>query len=299
MPLSSVTQLSSPTAITSTLKNSEKEISDFKNNVKQVRNIVNGVIYSPFNNEDMVTQAMGVNTARVLNGKPALPIICSMLNRGALKSAISDFKSSELSGRLKDGALYEKKMGPYIKTMGVKEVHTAFPLETKRLGEYQSLNQLEVIDPKMLADNSIENIYVIGHGEAGRPHLYEAVKCNSGSKPIADVISDINSLLRKKTKVGVKIKMTACESADRETLQSFKQTNEASQRKKGIEPLAKSAKTEAEKHFAEARVFGYHGLGISRGSDYISQARCLDADFDKETGNVSQWIKASSVRKEF
>jgi hypothetical protein len=71
------------------------------------------------------------------------------------------------------------------------------------------------------------------------------------------------------------------------------------QRRKGIEPLAKSTKNEVNKLFLEARVFGYHGLGISRGSDYISNARCLDTDFDKKTGDVSQWIKASVVRKEF
>lgn len=70
-------------------------------------------------------------------------------------------------------------------------------------------------------------------------------------------------------------------------------------REKGVEPLANSAKTEADKYFPKARVFGYHGLGISRGSEYVSQARCLDADFDKTTGNVSKWVKASTVRKEF
>nr|AKN38982.1 hypothetical protein [Vibrio sp. FF_286] len=63
--------------------------------------------------------------------------------------------------------------------------------------------------------------------------------------------------------------------------------------------MAKSAKTEAGKHFPESRVFGYHGLGIDRGIDYISKARCLDSNFDNTTGKVSQWVKASTVRKEF
>ncbi len=299
MPLLSVHQASPAPSANLVRQDAEKGASDFKANVTRVRHVDNGVIYSPFNNEDMVIQAMGINAARVLNGKEPLPIICSMLNRGGLKSAINEFKDKELQGRLKDGASYEKKISPYIKSMGVKNVHDAFPLETKRLGEYQSINRLEVVDPKSLPNKSIENIYVIGHGEAGRPHLYETVRCDSGSKSIADVIGDINSLLRLKAKVGVKIKMTACESADRETLASFDKQDDIVQRRRGIEPLAKSAKTEAAKLFPEARVFGYHGLGISRGSDYISNARCLDADFDKKTGDVSQWIKASAVRKEF
>ncbi|WP_152429916.1 hypothetical protein [Vibrio aquimaris] len=82
-------------------------------------------------------------------------------------------------------------------------------------------------------------------------------------------------------------------------MQSFNNTNDISQRRNGTEPLAKSAKAEASKHFPESRVFGYHGLGISRGVDYISKARCLDSSFDKATGKVSQWVKASTVRKEF
>ncbi|MBW3533562.1 hypothetical protein KO531_22045 [Shewanella sp. NKUCC06_TVS] len=298
MPISSTSPLPYMSNVSQNLT-SEKLLSDLKTNIKQVRNLPNGVIYSPFNNEDMVIQAIGINTARVLNGKQPLPMICSMLNRGALKSTISDVKSTELSGRLKDGAVYENKMTSYIKAIGIKDVHAAFPSEIKRLGEYQSLNQLEVIDPKSLPDNSIKNIYVIGHGEAGRPHLYETVKCGSASKSIDNVMCEIHSLVRQKANADVKIKMTACESADRETLQSFKQTNDIVQRKKGVEPLANSAKTEADKYFPKARVFGYHGLGISRGSEYVSQARCLDADFDKTTGNVSKWVKASTVRKEF
>lgn len=299
MPLLTPTPISPPPPAKLIPKDSEKDSGGFSANVKSVGNVSGGVIYSPFNNEDMVIQAMGINTARVLKGKEPLPMICSILNRGALKSSISEFKDKELQGSLKNGEFYEKKMSPYIKSIGVTSVHDTFPLETKRLGEYQSINQLRVTDPKKLPDKTIETIYVIGHGEAGRPHLYETAKCDSGSKPISDVISDINSLLRKKVKSDVKIKITACESADRETLQSFDKINDISERKRGTEPLAKSAKTEAGKHFPESRVFGYHGLGISRGIDYISQARCLDSNFDNTTCNVSQWVKASTVRKEF
>ncbi|MGW7678712.1 hypothetical protein [Shewanella sp. S23-S33] len=299
MPLLSVDQASSAPLATLVRQDSENLVSNFKANITRVRHADNGVIYSPFNNEDMVIQAMGINTARVLNGKMPLPIICSTLNREVLKSAIYEFKDKELQGRLKDGASYAEKISPYIKSLGVKIVHDAFPLETKTLGEYQSINRLEVVDPNSISNMSIENIYVIGHGEAGRPHLYETVRCDSVSKSIADVIGEINSLLREKVKFGVKIKMTVCESADRETLVSFDMQDNIVQRRRGSEPLAKSAKTETAKLFPEARVFGYHGLGISRGSNYISNARCLDADFDKKTGDVSQWIKASSVRKEF
>nr|AKN38983.1 hypothetical protein [Vibrio sp. FF_286] len=39
-------------------------------------------------------------------------------------------------------------MSPHIKSIGVTSVHGTFPLETKRLGEYQSINQLRVTDPK-------------------------------------------------------------------------------------------------------------------------------------------------------
>lgn len=203
MPISSISPLPSMSNVSQNLT-SEKLLSDLKTNIKQVRNLSNGVIYSPFNNEDMVIQAIGINTARVLNGKQPLPMICSMLNRGALKSTISDVKSTEFSGRLKDGAVYENKMTSYIKTIGIKDVHAAFPSEIKRLGEYQSLNQLEVIDPKSLPDNSIKNIYVIGHGEAGRPHLYETVKCGSASKSIDNVMCEIHSLVRQKANADVK-----------------------------------------------------------------------------------------------
>ncbi|AVI67751.1 hypothetical protein CKQ84_18930 [Shewanella sp. WE21] len=299
MPLSSSLRITSLSSTQQVLQGAEEIGNDLKSNLARVHHVSNCVIYSPFSNKDMVIQAMGINTTRMLKGKEPLPIVCSIFNRGMLKSAINEFKDKELQGRLKDGAFYEKKISPYIESLGVKNVHDAFPLETKRLGEYRSINRLEVVDPKTITDKSIESIYVIGHGEAGRPHLYETAKCNSGSQSIADVISDINSLLRFKVKVGIKIKMTACESADRETLVSFDKTHDNSQRRKGIEPLAKSAKTEVDKLFTAARVFGYHGLGVSRGSDYISQARCLEADFDKKKGSISQWIKSSAVRTEF
>ncbi|WP_061007937.1 hypothetical protein [Vibrio sp. CUB2] len=299
MPLLTTTRLPSSFPANLIPKDSEKGSGGFSANVKSVRSVPDGIIYSPFYNEDMVIQALEINTARVLKGKEPLPMICSMLNRGTLKSSISEFKDKELQVRLKYGESYEKKMSPYIKLIGVTSVHDAFPLETKRLGEYQAINQLRVTDPKTLPDKTIETIYVIGHGEAGRPHLYETAKCGSGSKPISDVISEISRLVIKKVKSDVKIKITACESADRETLHSFDKINDFSERERGTEPLAKSAKKEASKHFPESRVFGYHGLGISRGADYISKARCLYSNFDNTTGKVSQWVKASTVRKEF
>ncbi|WP_152429917.1 hypothetical protein [Vibrio aquimaris] len=158
----------------------------------------NGVIYSPFYNEDMVVQAMAINSARVLKGKEPLPMICSTLSRGALTSSIAEFKDKELQSSLKKGGFYEEKMSSCIKSLGVEMVHNNFPLETKTLGEYKAINQLNVIDPKTLPENTIDTIYVIGHGEAGRPHLYDTIE-GSGSKPISDVISDISSLVRKKS----------------------------------------------------------------------------------------------------
>lgn len=296
---SKITHLPPPPPPPLISKDSEKCSSGFSANVKSVRSVAYGVIYSPFSNKDVVLQAMGINTARILKGKEPLPMICSMFNRGALRLSISKFKDKELEGSLVNGEFYEKKMRVYIKSYGFRDAHENFPLETKKLGEYHSINRLEVIDPKTLPDKTIETIYVVGHGEAGRSHLYETAESGSASKPISDVISDINSLVRKKVKSDVKIKIIACESADRETLRSFDKINDISERKKGTEPLAKSAKTEAGKCFPESRVFGYHGLGISRGIDYISKARCLDSNFDKATGKVSHWVKASTVRKEF
>lgn len=294
-----ISTISCPSSEKNMLKVTEKSVSCFPVNIKRISNVPNGVIYCPFSNEDMVMQAMGINTARVLKGKEPLPIICSMLNRGLLKATINEFKNKELQGRLKDGEVYEKKMTPYIQSVGVENVHKALPKETKILGEHLALKRLTVVDPKSLPDNVIENIYVVGHGEAGRPHLFETTKCDSGSKLIADAMKDLHTIIGNKVKPDVKIKITACESADRETLKSFEKTGDISERKRGTEPLAKSAKSEANKYFPQSRVFGYHGLGISRGYDYISNARCLVSDFNEENGTVNKWKKASTVRTEF
>lgn len=294
-----ISTLSYPSPEKKMLKVTEKSVSCFSGNIKRISNVPKGVIYCPFSNEDMVMQAMGINTARVLKGKEPFPIICSMLDRGLIKTSINEFKNKEFQGRLKDGEFYEKKMAPYIQSVGIEHLHKALPKETKILGEYQALKRLNVVDPKSLPDKVIENIYVVGHGEAGRPHLFETTKCDSGSKSIADAMKDLYTIVGNKVKPDVKVKITACESADRETLKSFEKIGDISERKRGTEPLAKSAKSEANKYFPQSRVFGYHGLGISRGNDYISNARCLVSDFNEENGKVKKWKKASTVRTEF
>ncbi|GLT19377.1 hypothetical protein GCM10007938_31590 [Vibrio zhanjiangensis] len=278
---------------------STNDFESFSRNIKRITNVPTGVIYSPFNNQDMVAQALGINTARVLNGKEPFPIICCPLKRDALKNAIKEFKEKELQGRLKEGRIYEKKLTSSIKQSGIKAVHSTFPVETKILGEYQTINRLSLVEPKNLPDRTLENIYVIGHGAAGLPRLYQTTQSEDGCRPISDVIKEITQLVGKKVKPDVKIKLTSCESADRETLQSFDQIGDISESKRGTEPLAKTAKTEANKHLPQSRVFGYHGLGVTRGSGYISQARCLESDFDKTVGKSHNWKKASTVREEF
>jgi hypothetical protein len=66
-----------------------------------------------------------------------------------------------------------------------------------------------------------------------------------------------------------------------------------------VEPLAKSASTEASKYFPNARVYGYHGIGITNGIDYIHKARCLDSEFDPTTRRISSWKRAKDARRLF
>ncbi|WP_341664270.1 hypothetical protein [Vibrio sp.] len=299
MPLQVSNTTSNYNTKTHNIFDSAKDFESFSRSIKRITNVPSRVIYSPFNNHDMVAQALGINTARVLKGKEPLPLICCPLKRDALKISLKEFKQQELQGRLKEGPDYEKRFTSSIKQSGVNAVHSEYPVETKILGEYQSINQLSVIDPKNLPNHTIESIYVIGHGAAGLPRLYQTTQSETGSRPIADVIKEVSHLVKNKVKPGVKIKLTACESADRETLSSFENTGDISETKQGAEPLAKTAKTEANKHLPQSRVFGYHGLGVTRGSGYISQARCLDSDFDKTTKKSYNWRKASTVREEF
>ncbi|MYM61503.1 hypothetical protein GTG28_20045 [Vibrio sp. OCN044] len=299
MPLQVSNTTSSYNTKTHNIFDSTKDFESFSRSIKRITNVPSGVIYSPFNNHNMVAQALGINTARVLKGKEPLPLICCPLKRDALKISLKEFKQQELQGRLKEGPDYEKRFTSSIKQSGVNAVHSEYPVETKILGEYQSINRLSVIDPKNLPNHTIENIYVIGHGAAGLPRLYQTNQSETGSRPIADVIKEVSHLVKNKVKPGVKIKLTACESADRETLSSFENTGDISEKKQGTEPLAKTARTEANKYLPQSRVFGYHGLGVTRGSGYISQARCLDSDFDNTTKKSHNWRKASTVREEF
>ncbi|MDN0109853.1 hypothetical protein [Yersinia mollaretii] len=268
-----------------------------------------GIIYSPFYNEDMVIQAIGINAGKILKGKDPLSVICSPDNIGTLKSSIENVKENELTGRLNLAEKYSEVITSRIDSINselggnsftLKDMFKQRPSEVKRIGEYRAINQMKLIRSNALKYNSINVVYVIGHGAAGSPNFFETTSQRSRCKPVTEVISEINKLLAGKVKDSVKIKITSCESADRETIDSIDKIPEnISEKKRGVAPLALSVKEEVSKYLSGARVFGYHGLGISRGTQYIGGARCAMSDFDDETGEISNFIKASLVKKEF
>ncbi|ELX8379238.1 hypothetical protein AB7Y49_07860 [Providencia vermicola] len=265
----------------------------------------NAVIYSPFGHQDMICQALRINTPRVLKNKAALPLLSSKLLRPMLQESVREFKKSELQGKLKNGAVYDQKLTPLIAEHGLATVHDAIlqggialnKNAVTVLGEYKALNQLQL---ELKSSQKIDTIYVIGHGEAGQPYLYETSKIGCRQKHVADVMKEIYASLGNKIASNVKIKLTACESADAERLDSFNQLTQKKRIDKNhTHSLAAHAKIEAQKVVPEARIYGYHGIGISRGSDYLSKAQCLDSDFDSKTGQVTHWVNAKSVRETF
>lgn len=263
------------------------------------------VIYSPFGNQDMICQALRINTPRVLKNKASLPLLSSKLLSPMLQESVREFKKSELQGKLKNGAIYDQKLAPLIAEHGLATVHNAIlqggialnKNAVTVLGEYKALNQLQL---EVNSAQKIDTIYVIGHGEAGQPYLYETSKIGCRQKHVGDVMNEIYVSLGNQIASNVKIKFTACESADAERLDAFHQLTQKKRIDKNhTHSLAAQAKIEAQKVLPEARIYGYHGIGISRGSDYFSKAQCLDSDFDSKTGQVTHWVNAKSVRETF
>ncbi|GAB1845965.1 hypothetical protein MyNCGM683_07910 [Achromobacter xylosoxidans] len=275
---------------------------------KAVSRSIQSVIYSPFYNEDIALQAMSINTGRILKGKRPLHLTCSSENLGALKSSIEEAKIKELTGRLRSAGSYNRILGHKIlaatqvnsNSPTITELFDRFPVEVKQAGEYQAINQLSLINPKTIESDSIEVIYIIGHGEAGTPYFFDISGQGGKRKSVTEVAQEMRTIFSGKLKNSAKIKITSCESADRETLESINEIpDNASKKTKGIAPLALSMKEELSEFFPTARIFGYHGLGISRGTQYIGEARCAVSDFDDNTNQVSNFIRPSLVRKEF
>lgn len=279
-------------------------------NIKKISNEKSdGIIYSPFYNEDMVIQAVGINAARIIKGKQPLSVICSPHNIGTLKSAVEEVKKKELMGRLKNAEKEDELITSRIdeinhelknNSLNLQKMFYYQPKEVKNIGEYRALNQFKVVQPGLLKNNSIGVIYIIGHGESGSPHFFATENKTSTRKTAKETMKEVASLLRTKVTNAPKIKVTSCESADRETIDSINNIPvDITDKKLGVAPLALTIKEEISQYFPKAKVLGYHGIGITRGYQYIGQTRCAKSDFDEETGKVSTFIKASSVKKEF
>ena len=98
MPLQVSNTTSSYNTKTHNIFDSAKDFESFSRSIKRITNVPSGVIYSPFNNHDMVAQALGINTARVLKGKEPFPLICCPLKRDALKISLKEFSSRSYKG---------------------------------------------------------------------------------------------------------------------------------------------------------------------------------------------------------
>ncbi|MBK4361981.1 hypothetical protein GWK90_07035, partial [Candidatus Hamiltonella defensa] len=186
---------------------------------------------------------------------------------------------------------YQQQKNNFTKE-GIQYVHSLNSELTKLAGEYLALGQIIFISKDETSNLKLSKVYVLGHGSAGDKNIYDTARSDSQTKSAADLVGELKELI--KIDQSIDIRLTSCESADAYTIRSFKNT-ESDKNKKNlceIKPLAEHVRNECNNQKVEAKVYGYHGDGVSGGSGYYNKIRCL-----AHQPNVR--MRASQVRAEF
>ncbi|WP_157378902.1 hypothetical protein [Burkholderia ubonensis] len=252
-------------------------------------------IYAPFSNGDMVIQAMALNVPRVLQGKPCYPILVHGSCQ-EMTDQVQDFLKTDVIGSLPEFKFIEEAFG-CIGRGDIGKLFVRHPGETKRVGEYIALREMEIVSIGDANMSKLKKIYVLGHGEAGSPKIASELGVSADTKTVGVIASELKDFLKKTGRV-IDIRMTACESADRETAISMgeKYLNDNSRSCGGRKPLAQHMSDALREKGVEARVFGYHGAAVSRGKEYLHKAVILVGNL---AGRPEDFYRASNFRRRF
>lgn len=263
---------------------------------KQLAPPVKAYIYSPFCNKDMIIQAMAINVPRVLQGKEPYPILFSgstlKLNR-----ELESFFIQEKKGILLKGEVLAAKLQPFLNKNTIEQLHDMLPSETKKAGEFLALQKFAIVHIDKANTTKLEKIYVLGHGEAGSAKISDGVSRHANEKTVDHLTNELKGVINKSGK-NLEIRLTACESADTKTALSMNKNLLAINAKSfsGKKPLAQHMSDSLQRQDVNAKVYGYHGVGISRGLGYFHQTRVLESELGS---NKLSFHRSSQYRTEF